>query len=633
MSSEDDTLSSLERAREKLYRSNAKQRPVVDEMFVRASKETPHGWQNTEPAKPEKPHRHVRVALGFFWVALAFFIIASAAAAYLIFSGDRSVSTANVPITIQGPTNIAGGDTVALQISVANNNPAAIKNVKLVLSFPRGTRSVANVLTPLTNDTEDLGTIAPGGHIERTVKAVLFGGQGDTLTVATTLQFQTNGSNATFVTHKNYTLSVIATPLSVSVDAPAQVIAGTPFTLKATVRSNATAPLSGVVLQANYPTGFTPTHTSSKPIGNIFPIGTIAPGATSTVTITGTLAGQKGEQRVMRFTVGTAASAAGASIAVAYMTQRASMTITRPFLATTLSINSGSAEHAVMAPGARANVSLAWINTLGVPVNNARISVALSGSALDPASVTVSNGQYQSSDQTVVFSRDSTPSFASLPPGAQGYATFSFASLSADSASSTNEVSPNITLSVTVSGQYPGQDNIVQNGTVTLSKTIKVTTALAANAFALHTSGPFYNTGPIPPVANKQTLYTIIWNVRNTTNDVAGARVAANLPTDVRFVGPTSPNNGSIVYDNGAHTVAWTIGDLSARASKQAAFQVALTPSTSQRGTGPLLVGPATFSSFDRYAQVTISQTMPAVTTNLSHDPEYRTQVGAGNVR
>ncbi len=632
MPPEDDTLSSLERARENLYSSNTKSRPIVDEMFIRSTKETPHAWKGKD-TKAKKSHRHVRIALWFFWVALTFFIIASSIAAYLIFSGDRSVSTTNVPITIQGPTSIAGGDTVSLQISIVNNNPATIKNVTLSLVFPRGTRSIANVLTPLSNDTEDLGSIAPGGHVERTVKAVLFGGQGDILTIASTLQFQTNGSNATFVMHKNYSLSVVATPLSVSVDAPAEVIAGAPFTLVATVRSNATTPLSGVVLRANYPIGFTPTHTSRSPVGNIFTLGTIAAGATSTVAITGILSGQKGEQRVMRFTVGTANSASGASMAVTYMTQQAAMTITQPFLATELSVNSGSADHAIMLPGTRANVSLTWINTLSVPITNANISVSLAGSALDTSSVNVSRGQYQSSNQMIVFNRDSNPSFASLAPGARGYVTFSFASLSSESASNTPSKSPNITLSVNVSGQYPGQGNTMQTNTVSLSKTIKVTTALAISAYALHTTGPFHNTGPIPPTANQLTTYTIVWNVHNTTNDVAGAVATANLPSDVQFIGPISSSNEAIVYDKNAHNVKWTIGDIAANTSTQAAFQVSLIPSTSQRSTSPPLVGPAAFSAFDRYAQVTLSQTIPAVTTNLSRDPVYGAQAGAGTVR
>ncbi|HQU07517.1 MAG: hypothetical protein B7X04_00220 [Parcubacteria group bacterium 21-54-25] len=633
MPPEDDTRGSLERARERLYSQHAKPRRVAGHATKTAA-DTPHAWeQQKSPIESAAPHHHVRLALKFFWGALAFFVITSGVAAYLLFSGDRSVSTANVPITIQGPTTIAGGDTVALQISVTNNNPAAIENVSVALTFPPGTRSVADVLTPFANDIEDLGTIAPGGHVERTVKAVFFGGQGDTLTVNAMLQFHTSGSNATFVKSTNYLVSVVATPLSVSVDAPASAISGQPFTVSATVRSNAAAPISGVVLQADYPIGFTPTRTSIKSFGNSFPLGTLAPGATTTVAITGTLVGQEGEQRVMHFTVGTADSAQGTAVAVSYMTQQATLTISQPFLATALSLNGGSADHVVIAPSARANASLSWTNTLTVPITNAQIAVSFTGSAFDPASVQSTQGQYQSSTQTIVFSRDTDPALASLAPGAQGSGTFSFAALPADSASSTPGANPDITLSVTVSGQYPAQDGSTQTGIVSLSKTVKVTTALALDAYALHASGPFRNTGPIPPVANQPTTYTIVWSAQNTINDVAAANVTANLPAYVQFVGPTAPNDGSITYDAGAHTVTWNAGDIAAGASRQAAFQVSLTPSTSQRNSNPQLVGPATFSAFDRYAQVSISQTMPAVTTSLVHDPLYQSQPSAGTVQ
>ena len=628
---DDETLGSLERARERLYSAKAPSSSFVPRTSA-PTKKTPHAWQDA-PASPEPPHRHVRLALTFFWVAAAFFVIASSIATYLLFSGDRTVSTANVNVSVQGPTSIAGGDTVPLHISITNNNPTAIENTTLTLSFPQGTRSSADLLTPLTHDIENIGTLAPGAHIERTIKAVLFGGQGATLTIPVNLQFKTKGSNAVFEKNQTYSVSVIATPLSVSLNVPPDAINGQPFTLTATVRSNASAPLAGVILQAAYPIGFTPLKSSVKPIGNNFPLGTLAPGATSTVRIVGKLTGQTGEERAFRFTVGTAESAQGPSLAVAYMTQSANVTISNPFLATTLSINGGPADNAVVAPGAQVTATLNWTNTLSVPVTNAQITVGLSGNELNPGSVQSSDGQYQSANKTVVFNRDTDPALSLLLPGASGSGTFSFSVLPAGSASTTPGGANDVTLSVQVSGQYPGQGNLMQTGIVSLSKSIKVTTALALNAYALYTGSSFSNTGPIPPVANQKTTYTVVWKVHNTTNDIAGASVTANLPTGVQFTGPASSSDGSLTYDAGARAITWNIGNLAAGATRSIEFPVSFVPSISQRSTTPTLVGPGTLSAFDRYAQVSISQTMPAVTINLSHDPTYGTQPGSGTVR
>ncbi len=624
--SKNDPLGSLEEARKRLYSAN--ETPVIPkgDFSVREVQKSKHKWTYEKHATGVKkvPHKHVRIALMFFWSALVFFMLASGVAAYLFFSGSRSVSTNNVSITIKGPTTIAGGDTVSLLLSVVNNNPAPIEDANITLTFPAGTRSASNVLTSLTHDTENLGTITAGGRVERTVKVVLFGGQGDVISIPAALQFRTVGSNAIFVKKSSYTLSVVATPLSVSVDAPPETVPGQPYSLTATVRSNATAPLAGVVLRVYYPTGFTPTNTSIKPVGNSFVIGTLEPGAVSIVKITGTIAGQNGEQRVFRFAVGTTDGTSDSSIAVDYMKQTTTVNITKPFLATSLNINGSSADQAVIAANTRTSVSLAWTNTLDVPITNANITVSLSGASFDPSSVSVVRGQYQSSNKTIVFSRDSDASLGMLAPGAQGVGTFTFSAIPpVQTASSSPSGSPIITISVTVSGQRTGQSNVPEVVTSSVTKTIKVATAMSLDAYALHSTGPFTNTGPVPAVANQTTTYTVVWNASNTTSDIAGGVVSANLPSDVQFIKAVQSANSPIVYDSGEHTITWNIGDLGARSSTQTAFQVAVTPSTSQQGAAMQLVAPATLSAFDRFAQVSVSVTSNPVTTDLSRDPSY----------
>jgi hypothetical protein len=79
-----------------------------------------------------------------------------------------------------------------------------------------------------------------------------------------------------------------------------------------------------------------------------------------------------------------------------------------------------------------------------------------------------------------------------------------------------------------------------------------------------------------------------------------------------------------VTYDDSSRTVTWTVGDLGAGASAQAAFQVGLTASASQRGTSPVLVNAPTISGVDRFAQVTVSGSGSAVTTDVTKDPAYK---------
>jgi len=624
----DDNIGSLEKKRRRLYAS--KKNIITPNRYLPRSEDSdvPHSWK--ESKKPVKHHQHVHFALAFFWVALSFFIIAVGGASYLFLSGGRSVSTANVAITVQGPTTIAGGDTVSLFVSVTNNNPIKMEDTSLALSFPAGTRLATNVTKSITHKEESLGTIEPGAHFEQSVKVILFGGQGDTVTIPISLQFKTKGSNAVLVKKTSYTLSIVATPLSVSVDAPSEITAGQPFSITATVRSNATIPITDVALKANYPTGFTLTKTSLNPVGDIFSLGTFTPGQTVQVRISGTLAGQNKEQRVFRLAVGTT-DTSKPSLAISYMTQSATITIARPFLATVLSVNGSISGNTVVSAGVPIRATLAWKNTLDVPITNARIEVKISGTPFDQK-INVSSGQYQSANQTIVFSRDSDSSFALLAPGASGIGAFTFTPLAPTATSTNKDIKPSIHLSVSVSGQRLGPDNVAQTISSTVTRSIKMSTRLAIDAYAIYSSGEFANSGPIPPRANEATTYTIVWSVRNTLNDVAGASVTANLPASVSFIGNVSPNNNSVTYDEGAHTVTWNIGDFSAGSSRTSSFQVSLTPSTSQYGIAPTLINEPLFVGFDRFAQVNVSATVNAVTTDLSHDTKYQ-NVNASNVQ
>ncbi len=627
MKSEDD-IGSLEETREELYATQNVPHDIEQEdVPTQNAREVtvPTEWRNDMYTIRTKPHKHVRFAMLFFWVALSFFLVAGGVSAYLLFSGTRSVSTGRVELTVQGPTSVAAGDTVSLLVTITNRNVAPLDNVKLALVFPKGTRSASNVLAPLLRSSQDIGTIVPGEMVKKQIKLVLFGGQGDSLPLHVAIQFNAVGSNATFTKKASDAISIISTPLSVSIDAPASVIPGQLISLTANVRSNSTKPISGAVLHIVYPSGFSVKKTSVPSLGGNFVIGTIIPGQTQVIHISGVLAGQVGSQQAFKFTIGTATTASSGSIAVAYMTQIASVTFMQPFIATIMTVNGGSGNNTVIASGTNVNVSVAWMNTLTVPITNARIAIFLGGNALDFTSIKSSMGKYQSLTHSVVFSRDTNMALTQLPPGAQGTGVFTFQTLPVQILSTTtsNMYHPTVTIRAVVSGEYPGQNVSVGTTTISMTKKLKLNTLLLLNTYALHATGPFTNFGPIPPMANVRTTYTIVLGVHNTLNDVGGAIVSADLPTDVTFVGPVSPRSGSVTYNSNTHSVSWSVGNMFSNSTRTAMFQVAITPSTTARGAVATLLGRTTITAFDRFTQTAVTSFASPVTSALSHESQY----------
>lgn len=617
-SPEQEEVGSLERARASLYS------PVQSErrrstLPPEAARSLPHEWDAEKVEEVLRIHpseRHVRFASIFFSGALAFFLLSLVIAGYFFYFGGNSVSTDKLSIDIQGPTTIAGGDTVPLSLTITNKNPTEIENATVEVDFPDGTRSASNVLTPYPRYIENLGTLASGQSVTRSIKAVVFGGAGQTLSLPVSVSYGTASSNAIFEKKSVYALSISTTPLSVSVDSLSETVSGAPITFTITVRSNASVPLNNVVLAATSPFGFSMTSSSIPSNNSSFSLGTLAPGASKQITMSGKLSGQNNEQRVFHFTVGTAKSTQDQTLAVPYMTQDASITIAAPFITTSLAINGDTSSTAVVSSGAIQNVTLSYTNTLTTAVTNAAVSISVAGSGIDYNSIRTGNGFYNSADHSIIFSKDTDPSLASLAPGASGVGTFSFTTLPAGVSS------PSITFSIAASGTRVGQSNVPEQVSASAVKTVRVATAIAVGARASHTSDTFGASGPIPPVANQPTSYVVIWNVQNKGNAVAGSTMTATLPVYVSYTGKTT-GSGTFSYDSNSRTVTWNAGDLGQGSTVQGIFQVILTPSTSQRGGAVQLTGPSSFSGYDRFAGAQITSSAGPVTTETTQDPGY----------
>lgn len=613
-----DDTGSLEKARARLYKPVAAPyaRPPLATPDERS---LPHAWGEDVLQRAAHPgKRHMRLAGIFFVTAIVFFFFALGVAGFFFYFGGNVVSVDKITIDVFGPTSIAGGDTIPLSLTITNKNPSAIENATIEIDFPSGTRDATNTLVAYPRYVENLGTLASGASITRSVKAVIFGGAGQDLALPISFSYGTSGSNAIFVKKSSYTIAISTTPLEVMVDTLTETVSNKPLTFTLTVRSNATVPLNNVVLVGAFPFGFSATS-SSLPLNNSsFLLGQLAPGSSKTITLTGTLTGQNKEQRVFHFTVGTANTSSNQTLAVTYMTQDATVTIAAPFIDTTLSLNGDISGTTVITPGSYQNVTISYANTLATSIANATVVIALTGSAIDYDSIQTTSGFYNSANRTIIFSSDTDPALATLAPGASGVGAFTFSTLP----SGMLAPSPTVRFTVSVSGTRVGQSNVPEQVSASSVRTVKVVTIATLLASSLSASGPFSNSGPIPPRANQPTSYTILWNAQNKGSTIAGGSVSATLPSYVSYTGLTG-GAGSFSYNTGSRTVSWNTGDLAQGASAQGFFQISLTPSTSQKGGAPLLTSTASFSGYDRFAGVQVSATADPVTTETRGDPGY----------
>lgn len=601
--------------------------------------ELPNDWHHDEPqlAQTIVAPRGISVMRNALWWLLAVAIIFFACAVlffiyFFTFGGGSSgTSPSNISIVASGPSQIQSGSQTELEVSITNHNVVPLELASLVVTYPDGTRSAQDYTTPLPDLQQDLGTIQPNETKQGVVYAVFNGTQGSSGDVKIELQYRLNGSNSIFTADSDYAFTYSSSPVSIAVSGDSQAVSGQPLQITATVSSNATAPIKDLLMQASLPFGFNLTSaTPAVTNGNLWQLGELDPGQSKTITLTGTLTGNQGDNRVFNFTAGTRSNATSTSVQVPLATSQLPVTISQPFLGLAVSVNGSTSTVSNVAPGDKVSVSINYVNNLSSTITNATVVAKLSGLQIDGTQVNSTAGFYRSGDNTVLWNQTTDPQLASVAPGQTGTLTFSFQV--PNTAQLQGVSNPTIGMSINAAGSPVSESGVPQTLQSTAQHTIAVASNLQFTASALYYSSPYGSTGPIPPKANAETTYAIVFSVTNTTNEVQNAILTAALPPYVRYTGKCSPAaecntaSGNLNFNANTGTVTWNIGDIppgvgvDGTPSDVVAFEIGFTPSTSQVGQIPVLLQNIALTGTDASTQQQISLTAkPQITTNLNN--------------
>ena len=621
--------SGVDKLKDKLY--SRKEKPTIEDVrtpLEAHASDVPVSWEVANATAEEKPNlapvekKHMSFTTKFFIGSILFFLVASVVATLVFFGGGNLISPQNIDLEVVAPSLIDGGKTSTFQIITTNRNQSDLVLVDMIIDYPEGTRSAADATVPLTHERQSIGTIRVGEQIKRSVSGIFYGQEGAQQKIKVTLEYSVGGSNATFEKQVEASFTIGSSPVSLTVESPSEAIAGDSFSMNVTVRSNATTPINNVVVQGQYPFGFSVNNATPQADagGTLWRIGTLSPGETQTIKLTGSIQGQDGDERVFRFLVGQNSDQTDTQIKVPFLTMPQTLTVHKPFVSGAISVEGQTGKTVSVTPGKTLQGTVHWQNNLSDALSDVELVLTFSGPALDKTSVNGFNGFYQSSNTSIIWSKSQDQSLANVAPGASGDFQFNFASLP-PGAGNVLITNPTISLNLQVRGTRQGGSSVPENIGSAASLQVALSSAAAVTAQAFHFSGPFTNIGPMPPRAEAATTYTIVWTVKNASNALANTVVSTVLPPYVNFM--SAVQGEGVTYDSGSRTVRWPIGELKAGvgytlSARQAAFQVTLTPSTSQVGQSPQLTGVTTLSGQDRFVQVNVSSQAAAPTTKIS---------------
>lgn len=558
--------------------------------------------------------------------SVAFFVGAVALSTFFFFRVP-AISPKNVQIEIQGPAQIGGGEELGLQIAVINRNPVSISNVDLIIEYPDGTRSAANINAELPRHRESIGSIKQGEEVRRTVHSILFGEEGSIKDIKVVVEFRVANSNAIFFNEASYKLLLSTSPLSLVVDTLEEAISGQDIVIEATITSNSKDVIKDVLFQIEYPFGFEFLDATPKSIfaNRLWQLGDIPPEGEEAIRIRGTLVGQNGEERVFRFSTGIESESDPNTLESAFINLTESIFVKLPFITLDLALGGDTEGTFVTGGGKSVRGDITWTNNLPSQIFNTEIDVIFKGDVLNERSVNPERGFYESINNRIIWNRGTNPGLSSIPSGENGQVSFTFAPLGLSSGIPFRN--PEIELDVSVRATRLSDTQVPEEIISTLTRRIKVSTDLILTSKALHFTGPLTNSGPIPPKVEQETSYTIVWTVTNSSNEVSDALVVATLPPFITWGDLVSSPTEDISYNPVGGQVIWNLGRISPGTgtvlpAREIAFQVKLLPSISQIGQQPTLINEQRITGFDVFAERELTVVRRLLSTRLN-DPGF----------
>ncbi len=546
---------------------------------------------------------------------IVFFVIATLVSSLILYSGNNTISGENISISASGPVSVGGGEEFAFQVSVANQNTVPIQSATLIIEYPKGSRN-SNDGKEILVERKQLDEVNAGELLNIPLAVRVFGEENEEKEIKISIDYRVAGSNATF--HKvsdPLKFKVSTSPIVMTFDTLKTITSGQEIELSLNVQSNSPSPLSDILVKVVYPAGFDFSEASPETSSgeDMWKIGKLKPGEKKNITIKGLMTGYENEVRKFSASAGVAHITDKNTLASILAQTDEQIVIEQAFLNVGVTVNGSSEESIIVDSNGLAIVVVKFENTLDTTIYDGTISIALGGNALDEFEVAVTDGFYDSTKNTIMWDGSSNEILKEILPGRTSSVTFTL--------DPRNDVgsTPEINFKVAVSGERVYETGVPEKLAGTAERTIKVESVPTLGASALHSAGPFVNTGPTPPIAEEVTQYTFVFTAHAGTNDVTGAEVTTVLPQYVSWLDLVTDGD-SVTYNPTSRAIKWVIGDMEANSTEEVSMQVSFLPSLTQVGMTPTILEAQRFKATDRFTGTIVRAEHPALTTSLSDE-------------
>lgn len=565
--------------------------------------------------KPVKTKRHYR---SFFLSGsfIIFIVVATFSSLFLYFGGNK-ISSDNIQVVAEGPSTVGGGEEYAFSVKVTNDNTVSMESATLILKYPSGTLSTGDSARNLYEERIPIDDIAPNGEQNVPIDVVIYGEEHAEKKIEATIEYRVDSSNGMFYKEAEpLAFRITSTPLVLRVENIEKVASGQKVDFTVTVASNASTPLTNILITASYPNGFIFESSKPSPVygQNVWKIEELEPEGEFKIKVQGAVTGLTDETFRLNFEAGPANPDNQYLISSTLADAWVDYVIERPFIDVEIGIDGDNSRSVVLDEAKTSTVKVGITNTLDETIYDMVVEVVPEGNALDSDSIEDSNGFYDSNTGTVRWEVANNSSFDQIFPGDSRTLIF-------EVKPNSNRTTASYNLVVNVYARRVAESSAIE----TLIGNISAE-AIYSSSIALE-SQTVIESGPVPPVVGELGVYTLTIAAEANSNNVTNAVVETSLPSYVNWLDKYNAE-GTVTYNSVSKELQWEIGDISAGERKDLTLEVSFIPSESQVGSIPFLLNQQSMRANDKFTSALLQDGAEAVTTELSRELGYKPRNG-----
>lgn len=512
----------------------------------------------------------------------------------------QTFSKDEVFLEILAPDKVEAGEQINFIVKLENRGTTRLDDAVLTFLYPENSIVEGN---EFLRETINLDSLYPGEEKSFTFVARIFGKENDFKEAKAILRYKPKNLNSEFESSTSHLLQIERVPINLSINMPSAIEPPAKIKLNIDYLSNIDLPLEDVTIFLEYPSGF--EFLSSEPSSieiNQWDIPKLEDSEGGRIIVEGNILGDIGEEKEFKAKIGIWRN--GQFVVLKEAVKK--IVLEKVDLIISQTVN--SQEDYIAEPGELLHYVIKFKNIGEKDLSNLFMVVNLDTQTLDLPTLKVINGKYNNKDNFILYDNSSSPLFSLLKSGEEGEVEF-FVNVK------------------DIESLKPANDIVVLNS-VFISKIreefqTKIKSKPIFTTKLAYEDEIFGNTGPNPPQVQKETTYTIIWNIKNKINSLKDIRITAVLPeivsvnTDNIFPEQEKQN---FVLDEEDRKISFTIEEMSPNEEKSIAFQVKVLPQKEEDISNLIILKDIKLSAFDEWIQDNIEYAFKDLTIPTQND-------------